>query len=163
MIERLIAALRENNPPDSPNPEQIWHKQVAVAALLVEASQIDRKVSEDERRAVIGAITRRFGMAPAFAEQLVATAQAHFAEALDDWVFTEAVRAGYAYAERMEIVGLMWEVVYADGQLSRLEDELVHRVAAQLEIAEEDLDAVRVEAFGRASAAPGAARAPRLD
>lgn len=163
MLARLIAALRGNAPPESANPEQIWHKQVAVAALLVEASQVDRKVSPAERHAVIHAIARRFGMDPALAVQLVSAAEAQFADSLDDWVFTEAVRAGYAYPERLEIVGLLWEVVYADGQLSALEDELVHRVAAQLEIAEEDLDAVRAEAFGRAGAAGLGDGAPRLD
>lgn len=163
MLERLIAALRDNTPPESANPEQIWHKQVAVAALLVEASQIDRQVTESERAAVVAAITRRFGMPQGLAQQLVATAEAQFAESLDDWVFTEAVREGYGYPERMDIVGLLWEVVYADGQLSQLEDELVHRVAAQLEIAEQDLDQVRAEAFGRASGGTGGEDSARLD
>lgn len=163
MFERLIAALRDNAAPESANPEQLWHKQVAVAALLVEASQIDRQVTGDERNAVAAAIMRRFGMTSETVAQLVATAEAQFAETLDDWVFTEALREGYAYPERVEILGLLWEVVYADGTLSALEDELVHRVAQQLDIAEDDLEAVRAEAFGRASAASDGGLPGRVD
>jgi uncharacterized tellurite resistance protein B-like protein len=151
LLQRLIAALRDNAPPDSANPEQIWHKQVAVAALLVEACQVDRSVKTEECEAVARGIVRRFGLQPDLARQLVSAAAVQFGESLDDWVFTEAVRHGYDYADRLEIVGLLWDVVYADGALSALEDAMVHRVAAQLAISGEDLDAVRAEAFGRRS------------
>ena len=163
MLQRLIAALLDNAPPDSANPEQIWHKQVAVAALLVEACQIDRTVKTEECEAVARGIVRRFGMQPELARQLVSTAAAQFGESLDDWVFTEAVRQGYDYADRLEIVGALWDVVYADGELSALEDALVHRVAAQLEISGEDLDAVRAEAFGRRSTSPRGDESFRVD
>jgi uncharacterized tellurite resistance protein B-like protein len=53
----------------------------------------------------------------------------------------------------MEILGMLWDVVYADGVLSKLEIDLMNRVSRHLGIAEEDFNAVRVEAFGRASSA----------
>lgn len=153
MLERLLNALRGNEPPASANTAQLWRKQIAVAAMLVEASQIDRQVTGEEQAAIVRAIGRRFGLDEAEATRLVAAAQQQFAGSLDDWVYAEDVRAGYGYEERMEILGMLWDVVYADGVLSKLEIDLMNRVSRHLGIAEEDFNAVRVEAFGRASSA----------
>lgn len=153
MLDRLLKAVRGNEPPESANVAQLWRKQIAVAAMLVEASQIDRQVTEEEQQAILRAIMRCLGMSEADASRLVAAAQAQFADSLDDWVYADAVRAGYDYEERIEIIGMIWDVVYADGALSRLEIDLLQRLAAHLQIAEEDVNAVRVEAFGRISSA----------
>jgi uncharacterized tellurite resistance protein B-like protein len=151
MLERLLKALRGNEPPESAGTAQLWHKQIAVAAILVEASQIDRKVTAEETEAIVRAIARRFGMDGAEAGRLVAAAQAQFDASLDDWIYAEAVRAGYDYEQRLEILGMLWDVVYADGTLSKLELDLLNRIARHLDVAEEDFSAVRVEAFGRTS------------
>jgi uncharacterized tellurite resistance protein B-like protein len=151
MLDRLLQALRGNEAPASANVAQLWRKQIAVAAMLVEASQVDRKVTDGEQQAIVRAIMRCLGMSEADALRLVAAAQAQFADSLDDWVYADAVRAGYDYEERIEIIGMIWDVVYADGALSKLEIDLLKRLAAHLEIAEEDVNAVRIEAFGRVS------------
>jgi uncharacterized tellurite resistance protein B-like protein len=151
MLERLLKALRGNEPPESANTGQLWRKQIAVAAMLVEASQVDRSVTAEEQAAIVRALTRRFGLDEGGAARLVAAAQAQFADALDDWVYAEAVRVGYDYEERLEIVGMLWDVVYADGALGALELALLQRLADHLGIRDDDLHAVRAEAFGRAS------------
>ena len=58
-----------------------------------------------------------------------------------------------------EIVGLLWEVVYADGRLARLEETLLDGVGEQLEIGEAEREAARAQAFARVGRGrPGPAR-----
>jgi len=151
VLDRLLNALRTNEPPGSANLAQLWRKQIAVAAILVEASQIDRHVTADETEVIVRATMHRLGMNEAETLRLVAEARTQFANSLDDWVYSEEVRSGYGYEDRVEIVKLLWEVVYADGKLSLLEAELMKRLGQQLNIEEADLTAARIEAFGRVS------------
>ena len=59
------------------------------------------------------------------------------------------MREGFALAERIAIVGQMWELVYADGQLERLEEAVVQRLAGELGVTGDDLEAARAQAFAR--------------
>ena len=61
-------------------------------------------------------VRERFGLDAAVAAKMIATAQSQLAASLEDWIFADAVRDGYTAEERAEILGLLWEVVYADGR-----------------------------------------------
>ena len=82
--------------------------------------------------------------------ELIAVADERYAEVLDDWEFAEAVRAGFDPAERQEVLSMLWEVAYADGNLVVLEDRLLNRLAEQLELDAEAADAARATAVARA-------------
>lgn len=150
MFDRLINLL--NNTP-SPTADTVGgpfdRKQLAVAALLVEVSQVDRHVSEDERAAIARVMSERFPLDAATVEKMLEVAQTELAAALEDWVFTEAVRAGFSRTERVEVVGMLWEVVYADGRLARLEEDLVQRLTRALDVGDEAAELARSQAFAR--------------
>ena len=78
-----------------------------------------------------------------------AVARTEFDASLDDWIFATAVRESFDLAERIAIVGQMWELVYADGQLDRLEEAVVLRLAEELGVMGDDLEAERAQAFAR--------------
>jgi len=42
---------------------------------------------------------------------------------------------------------MLWEVVYEDGRLAKLELELLNRLASALEVDEETAERARIEAF----------------
>jgi uncharacterized tellurite resistance protein B-like protein len=124
-------------------------RDVAVVALLVEAAQIDRSSRTDEFAAVERIVRERFELDAASAEQLIATARRQLDASLEDWVFAAAVREGFTVEERAEILGLLWEVVYADGQLARFEESLLHRLSRQLRVGEAESERARAQAFAR--------------
>ena len=70
-------------------------------------------------------------------------------------MFAAAVREGFSVRERVEIVELLWEVVYADRRLARLEESLMRRLADALEIGESDRETARAQAFARMGHARG--------
>jgi len=125
-------------------------RHIAVAALLLEAMYIDHRASEREHAAIGRLLREHFSLPDDAARQLVAIADERFAEVLDDWEFAEAVRAGFNAAERQEVLTMLWEVAYADGDLARLEDRLVSRLAKQLDIDADAADAARATAVARA-------------
>lgn len=149
MLNRLIALLRGDIEAEASETGPFERRQIAVAALLLEAMYVDHRASEQEHAAVTRLLRQHFGLPDELARELVRVADERYAEALDDWEFAEAVRAGFAPAERQEILTLLWEVAYADGDLVRLENRLIKRLAGQLELDADAVDAARATAVAR--------------
>ena len=117
---------------------------------------IDHRASEREHAAVNRLLHERLGLSDELARELVEVADKRFAEVLDDWEFAEAVRAGFDPAERQEVLSMLWEVAYADGDLGGLEDRLISRLARQLDVDPDAADAARAAAVSRAGLLGGA-------
>ncbi|KON79946.1 TerB family tellurite resistance protein [Azoarcus sp. PA01] len=150
MLTKLMALLSGELQPEGLETGPFERRHIAVAVLLLEAMYIDHRATEREHAAVGRLLHKHFGLAEDVAGQLVAIADERFAEVLDDWEFAEAVRAGFDVAERQEVLTMLWEVAYADGDLVRLEDRLMNRLAKQLEIGPQAADAARAAAVARA-------------
>ena len=70
--------------------------------------------------------------------------------ALEDWIFARQVRDGFDLSERIDIVRTMWELVYADGRLERLEEAMMGHLGHALRIPPADFEALRATAAGNA-------------
>ena len=147
-IQSLLERLR-HPPSAAPTSQPFARRELAVAALLIEAAQVDRRISQPERVLVAKLVRERFALPADDVARLLALASGEFAAALDDWVFTEAVRDGFPEDEREEIFGMIWEVVYADGQLARFEETFMQRLAQSLNVSEAAAERARGFAFAR--------------
>lgn len=152
MFESLITRLT-TEPAAPPAEAAFERRQLAVAALLVEAAFIDRSARPAECAVVSRLLSEYFGLAPKEAEALLAEAKTRYAASLDDWIFARAVREGFGEGERVEVLRMLWEVVYSDGRLASFELDLLQRLSAALGVDEEAAEGARAQAF--ASANPG--------
>ena len=151
MLNKLMDLLGRAPPPTNATVGTPFARtEIAVVALLIEAAQIDRASSTEELAAVERIVRERFGLDAAVAGQLIAAARSQLDASLEDWIFGVAVREGFTPDERADILGLLWEVVYADGQLARFEESLLHRLASQLRVGEAERETARAHAFARA-------------
>ena len=106
--------------------------QVAAAALLVEAAFMDEEFGEAERRTVANAIRGRFGLSDQEADSLIEVAEGRQAEASHILRFTRAIKDGFNHQERVELLEMLWEVVYADHELHHYEANLMRRLGGLL-------------------------------
>ena len=148
MFEPLIARL-STEPPAPPSAGRIERRQLAVAALLAEAVHADRHADAAEREAVVSLLGAQFGLPEEEAAHLAALAEGQFAAALDDWIFANAVRRGFDHDERVEVLGMIWEVVYSDGRLAAFEMDLLQRLSDALGVDPASAEAARARAFAR--------------
>lgn len=146
LLEKLSAA-----PEAAPSLLPFPRVDLAVAALLLEAAQVDGKRRDEEYAAVLRLIREHFHLPETETAQLLQVAEGEFAAALDDWVFTQAVREGFPEPEREAVLEMLWQVVYADGKLARFEDELMGRLAQALDLLPQAADAARERAFARSA------------
>ena len=60
------------------------------------------------------------------------------------------MRQSFDEAERVEVLRMLWEVVYSDGRLAAFELDLLQRLCTALGIDEEAAEGARVQAFASA-------------
>jgi uncharacterized tellurite resistance protein B-like protein len=108
--------------------------RLAATALLVHAAEIDGNASDIERAKLHSVIKRRFGLDDATTDELLAKATAAEHESVDLYHFTSTIMRSLDEDGRRRIVEMMWEVAYADGQVSEFEDNLIWRAADLLGI-----------------------------
>ena len=124
-------------------------KQLACAVLLVEAAKLDSEFGPEERRRIRDLVRERFGLSEEEAAALTAEAEAT-SEASVEWQhFTTTIKDGFDHAERVEMIEMLWEVTYADGELHDYEASLLRRIAGLLYVSDRESGEARKRVLAR--------------
>jgi uncharacterized tellurite resistance protein B-like protein len=108
--------------------------RLAAAALLVHTAEIDGNMAEPERRKLHDLLQRRFELNEVDTQALISEATEAEHEAIDLYHFTTVINRSLNENDRLRIVQMMWEIVYADGRVSEFESNLMWRCADLLGI-----------------------------
>ena len=112
--------------------------RLAATALLIHVISLDGEPSEVEKRKLHGLLETHFALDPGTADQLIASATLVEGEAVDLYHFTSVIMRSVDEEGRLRIVEMMWELVYADGQVTEFEDNVVWRAADLLGVSSRD-------------------------
>lgn len=118
--------------------------KLATAALLVHLAAIDGTVSELERKALRGTLMDYYELSEAEVERLIAEATRRDQESVDFYRFTSAL-SSLDEAEKLEIIRMMWQVVFADKKNHELEDNMVWRIAELIGVSARDRTLLRTQ------------------
>ena len=116
--------------------------KLAVAALLVHLAAIDGQVSEAEREALEGTLMDSYDISEAEVKKLVEEATRQDQESVDFYRFTSAL-SSLENSEKLEIIRMMWQVVFADSRNHELEDNMVWRIAELIGVSSRDRTVLR--------------------
>src|SRR5712672_3223757 len=112
--------------------------RLAATALLIHVVSLDGQPSTVEKRKLHSLIESRFKLDPGTADHLIAQATRAEGEAVDLYHFTSVIMRSVNEEGRLRIIEMMWELVYADGQVSEFEDNVVWRAADLLGVSSRD-------------------------
>src|SRR6201996_1476744 len=112
--------------------------QLAATALLIHVVSLDGEPSEVEKKKLHGLIESRFGLDRGTADHLIASATLVEGEAVYLYHFTSVIMRSVDEAGRLRIVEMMWELAYADGNVTEFEDNVVWRASDLLGISSRD-------------------------
>ncbi len=118
--------------------------QLAAAALLVEAGCLDGGFGEAEKATVQSLLEARFGLSADEVSSLMEQGEAAQDSSSQLFRFTHAVKDSFSEEERIHLIEMLWEVVYADGVLHDYEANLLRRVGGLIHVSDRDRgDALR--------------------
>jgi len=138
LVKGLFAKTRGAGPADQGKTAS-HDIRLAVCALFLEMANIDGEFSGSERDNVISLLKRQYGLPDEHILELMETSKKELKGSIDLWQFTNLINQNYSREEKIQIIEMVWEIVYADGRLDRHEDYLVHKLAKLLRLSQKDL------------------------
>jgi uncharacterized tellurite resistance protein B-like protein len=108
--------------------------QIATAALLIHAVTVDGMVTEAETARLQDLLKSHFQLGDDELQRLLDQAGLREREAVDIYRFTATLRDRLSPEDKRTIIEMMWRLVYADGELDPVEDNLVWRAAELLAV-----------------------------
>lgn len=150
MLDRLQAffqSVMQDRPksvfaPDDP--------RIAVAALCLQVMEADGVVRDSERTKLREILKQQYDLDGTELDDLIAAGQSAESEAVDYYRFTTELKRQLNEGQRQQLVGLLWDIVYADGTRSEMEDHAIWRVADLLGVSGRERIVQRQEAAERA-------------
>ena len=149
MINRVLAFLGLDEARDEASFSKADEKYVAAAALMVEAATLDGNFEAVERRAIADISQERFDLTEDEAETLIQRAEAAHDDTNNLLRFTRIIKERFDEAERIEVMEMLWEVVFADGRLDDYEANLMRRIGGLIYVSDRDNGAARKRAMQR--------------
>lgn len=137
---RQFFVSRLSSPEDPHRPDAV---AIAACALLLEIAHADDVFAPEERERIVRAVREDLGVPAADVAEVVRLAEEERRESVDLYQFTKLVGEKFSRAERLRLVEVIWGVVYADGALSAVENQLARRIAELLGFQHPEVQAVR--------------------
>jgi len=129
MLDRLIAFLKDIPAADRKDRQAGDDPVVAAVALLFHVIDADGERGQQEVQRLRALVAERYALSGRELDALLTRAEKADREAIDLYNFTSVLERHLDQEARKDFIGLMWEMVFADGELHELEDNVVWRVA----------------------------------
>ncbi|PLW69342.1 TerB family tellurite resistance protein [Pseudohalioglobus lutimaris] len=127
MIDALKALFEMPRQESATEREHRLH--MAVAAMLIETSRADCTQSAEEEQAMAELLHGSLGLSENEVYSLIKTASERVDVATSLYEFTRTINDYYTAEQKVEMIGAMWKVAYADGDLDKYEEALIRQVA----------------------------------
>jgi uncharacterized tellurite resistance protein B-like protein len=112
--------------------------RLAATALLIHVISLDGEPSEVELGKLHALLVTRFDLDSGSATKLIALATRAEGDAVDLYQFTSVIMRTVNEQGRLRIIEMMWELVYADKNVTEFEENVVWRAADLLAISARD-------------------------
>jgi uncharacterized tellurite resistance protein B-like protein len=152
MLKRLKAAIegmRQSATLKAGAPAHTEPARLACAALLARAAQLDGRLEQTEDDAMLRVMVERFVIDKSEARAILDEAADDLEESNDIYRYTKVLRDEFDEAERITLVEMLWEVVYADGILHEFEAQLMRRLAGLMFVDDRDSGSARKRALDK--------------
>jgi len=112
--------------------------QLATAVLLIEVMRSDADSTEEEQAAIMEILKDRFNLPDAEVARLAELGHQTASAAHDFHQFTALLNRELDMPEKVRIIEYMWQVAYADRQISEHEEHLLRKIAGLLYVSHGD-------------------------
>lgn len=126
------------------SPEDKAHQlKLAAASMLLEVVFADETLTPQEAELLPQLLTETLSMSKENAQALIDEAKSVQGNAISLFEFTSAINAEYSLEQKQQLLLAMWQLAYADGQLSQYEDQIIRRTADLLYLKHSELIQMR--------------------
>ncbi len=106
----------------------------AVCALLLEASEVDQQSPPEEQALVRSLLKERYALDEAALDELLARTRQERTTTGDLWPFTHYLRRTCSPDQKLELLVMVWQVIFADKRLDPYEEQWARRLPEMLAV-----------------------------
>lgn len=145
----MIRALKKlfEVPTGESEEERQQRIRLSAAALLLETARADFTQGADEQAVLETLLCNSLGLTKKAVQELVAQASEQLDTSTSLYEFTRVINDHYSAQQKLELVGAMWKVAYADGDLDKYEEHLIRQVAELTYVPHADYIRVKLNAL----------------
>ena len=125
---------------------------LAAAVLLVYAATADAEFGSAERDRIEWLCEHRFELGHDEAHELIQAAEQRVENSVQLLEFTRTIKDGFSYEERVHLMEMLWEVVYADEIVEAHEASLMRQIAGRIYVDDRDSGIARSRVRARIDA-----------
>lgn len=152
MLDRIATFFRSLPGSGQASDSDDDDPRVAAAALLIHVMNADGVRQDVEWERVRAVLADSYALSGPALDRIAAAGEAADNEAVDLFAFTSVLNRHLDEQARIDFIGLMWDVVFADGELHELEDHTLWRVAELIGVDRRERIRTRQAAQKKASA-----------
>ena len=119
--------------------------ELACAVLLSEVMRADGQLSKDEQDKLISIMQDEFTLSTVEISEILVKAIELSENATDFYQFTKKLNQHYSLEQKMQIVSLLWQVAYADGELASIEQHIIRKIADLLHLNHSEYIQVKID------------------
>ena len=141
MIDKLNRFFSKPQPKGSKDVSQASEHdvRVAVCALFVEMARIDRTFTPTEMETILSILKEKYGLSKEHADALIAEADRELEQSVDLWQFARLINENYSTEEKIEIIEILWQMVFVDGKMDEHEHYLMNKLKNLLRLSHDQL------------------------
>lgn len=111
---------------------------LAAAALLYEVARADFTQDAEEEARLSAALKSAFNLSDDELDKIQSVASDKVDESTSLYDFTRVLNDAATPNDKIKVIELMWEVAFADGEISKYEEHLIRRVAELIYVSHSD-------------------------
>ena len=124
--------------------ENLNDKNILVASLLVHAAKMDENYTDLEKKIIIKALVDLNNVSKDQAEELIKHAEKKEKESNQIIEFTSEIKK-YSMEYRLNIIEIIWKIVYSDGTSDNYESNLIRRICGLLYVSDKDSGIIKTK------------------
>tara|TARA_B000000460_G_C21487020_1_gene379782 strand:+ start:463 stop:894 length:432 start_codon:yes stop_codon:yes gene_type:complete len=132
MFNKIFKSQKKDQKKDN-----LDNKNIMVAALLVHAAKMDENYTEIERKIIERALTDFTHLPKNKIEEILNLAEKKEQDSNQILEFTQEIKKNNMRF-RLQIIELLWKIIYSDGIADQYETNLIRRVCGLLYISDKD-------------------------
>jgi len=135
-LKRFFNKIPENTSIDVSPQHDI---RIATCALFVEIARIDETFTQKEMETVLSILKKQYNLSREHADVLIAEAEKELENSVDLWQFAKLINENYSNDEKLELVEMLWQIVYVDGKMDAYEHYLMSKLKNLLRLSHDQL------------------------
>ncbi len=138
IIKQFFGATTADNPTNT-DQNTAHDVRVAACALFMEMGRIDETFTDAETARVLSILKEKYNLTEEHAEALMIRADRELEKSVDLWQFARLINENYSVREKRDIIEILWQIVFVDGQMDKYENYLMHKLSKLLRLSHDQL------------------------